>query len=159
MQVFLLITRTSALTMSIGGVAKDWLLVGLSLAMYSSAGTRVNFAGYFLAFLSVRFCCSLRGKEVLELPLARSRLRRHMPHHPRQRLLSQRCGCPARLQQSLRPMLPAPLQVLYYCVDKIRWARQQAQQQAAAAALSRMSRAPSEEGIPLVERHAGADRI
>jgi hypothetical protein len=49
--------------------------------------------------------------------------------------------------------------VLYYNLSRVYRARQQAQQATAAAALSRMSRAPSEEGLALVERHAGADRI
>jgi hypothetical protein len=63
MQAVLLIGRTSALTMSIGGVAKDWLLVGLGAAMYSSPVSRLNLAGYSVAFLSVRSrcCCQLNG--------------------------------------------------------------------------------------------------
>jgi hypothetical protein len=32
--VFLLIGKTSALTMNIGGVVKDWMLIGLSVAVY-----------------------------------------------------------------------------------------------------------------------------
>lgn len=60
MQAFLLIGRTSALTMAIGGVAKDWLLVGLGVAMYSSPVSRLNLAGYLAAFLSVRLCCSFQ---------------------------------------------------------------------------------------------------
>lgn len=56
-------------------------------------------------------------------------------------------------------MLLLPAQVLVYNMSKIYTTRKQAQQAAAAAALSRMSRAPSEEGLALVERHAGADRI
>ncbi len=34
MAVFLLIGKTSALTMNIAGVAKDWLLIGLSVMLY-----------------------------------------------------------------------------------------------------------------------------
>ena len=34
MAVFLLIGKTSALTMNIAGVVKDWLLIGLSYVMY-----------------------------------------------------------------------------------------------------------------------------
>ena len=34
MAVFLLIGKTSALTMNIGGVVKDWLLIGLSVWLY-----------------------------------------------------------------------------------------------------------------------------
>ena len=34
MAVFLLIGKTSALTMNIAGVVKDWLLIGLSIVLY-----------------------------------------------------------------------------------------------------------------------------
>ena len=34
MAVFLLIGKTSALTMNIAGVVKDWLLIGLSVMLY-----------------------------------------------------------------------------------------------------------------------------
>lgn len=34
MSVFLLIGRSSALTMNIAGVIKDWLLIGLSVLLY-----------------------------------------------------------------------------------------------------------------------------
>ena len=34
LSVFLLIGKTSALTMNVAGVVKDWLLIGLSVAMY-----------------------------------------------------------------------------------------------------------------------------
>lgn len=51
--MFLLIGRTSALTMNFGGVVKDWLLIGLSIAMYRSPVSRLNLAGYSVAFLSV----------------------------------------------------------------------------------------------------------
>ena len=34
MAVFLLIGRTSALTMNIAGVVKDWLLIGLSVLIF-----------------------------------------------------------------------------------------------------------------------------
>ena len=34
MAVFLLIGKTSALTMNIAGVVKDWMLIGLSVAMF-----------------------------------------------------------------------------------------------------------------------------
>ncbi len=53
-QVFLLIGRTSALTLNIGGVAKDWLLIGLSVTLYHSVVSRLNLAGYLVSFLSVR---------------------------------------------------------------------------------------------------------
>ena len=53
MAVFLLIGKTSALTMNIAGVVKDWLLIGLSVWMFASAVTGLNLFGYFIAFLAV----------------------------------------------------------------------------------------------------------
>lgn len=53
MAVFLLIGKTSALTMNIAGVVKDWLLIGLSVWMFKAAVTGLNLSGYFLAFLAV----------------------------------------------------------------------------------------------------------
>ena len=50
---FLLLGRTSALTMNIGGVVKDWLLIGLSASVFHSVVTAVNLGGYALAFLGV----------------------------------------------------------------------------------------------------------
>lgn len=37
MAIFLLIGKTSALTMNIAGVAKDWMLIGLSVWLYQCA--------------------------------------------------------------------------------------------------------------------------
>ncbi|GAB4819493.1 hypothetical protein N2152v2_006539 [Parachlorella kessleri] len=53
MAVFLLIGKTSALTMNIAGVAKDWMLIGLSVWIYKSAVTQLNLFGYGIAFLAV----------------------------------------------------------------------------------------------------------
>jgi Triose-phosphate Transporter family len=53
MAVFLLIGQTSALTMNIAGVVKDWLLIGLSVLLFHSIVTGLNLFGYFLAFLGV----------------------------------------------------------------------------------------------------------
>ena len=36
MSVFLLIGKTSALTMNVAGVLKDWLLIGLSVAIFKA---------------------------------------------------------------------------------------------------------------------------
>ena len=52
MAVFLLIGKTSALTMNIAGVVKDWMLIGLSVLLYASPVTPLNLGGYFLAFLA-----------------------------------------------------------------------------------------------------------
>eukprot|EP00798_Chlamydomonas_sp_ICE-L_P001689 gene1689-33086_t len=53
MSVFLLIGKTSALTMNVAGVIKDWLLIGLSVLMFGTPVTGIQLAGYGLAFLGV----------------------------------------------------------------------------------------------------------
>eukprot|EP00891_Asterochloris_glomerata_P000641 jgi/Astpho2/641/Aster-04482 len=50
MAVFLLIGKTSALTMNIAGVIKDWLLIGLSVLLFKSPVTSINLGGYGIAF-------------------------------------------------------------------------------------------------------------
>jgi hypothetical protein len=49
--VFLLIGKTSALTMNIAGVIKDWMLIFFSYAVFHAPVTRLNLIGY-------AFCCS-----------------------------------------------------------------------------------------------------
>ncbi len=49
--VFLLIGKTSALTMNIAGVIKDWMLIFFSFYLFKAPLTRLNLAGY-------AFCCS-----------------------------------------------------------------------------------------------------
>lgn len=49
--VFLLIGKTSALTMNIAGVIKDWLLIFFSYTVFQAPVTRLNMIGYI-------FCCS-----------------------------------------------------------------------------------------------------
>lgn len=49
--VFLLIGKTSALTMNIAGVIKDWLLISFSYFGFKAPLTPVTLAGYI-------FCCS-----------------------------------------------------------------------------------------------------
>ena len=53
MAVFMLIGKTSALTMNIAGVVKDWMLIGLSVWLFHSAVSGLNLFGYFIAFLAV----------------------------------------------------------------------------------------------------------
>ena len=53
MAVFLLIGKTSALTMNIAGVVKDWLLIGLSVWIFHSAVSSLNLFGYIIAFMAV----------------------------------------------------------------------------------------------------------
>ena len=54
--VFLLIGKTSALTMNIAGVIKDWMLIWMSMRMFTAPVTFLNLAGYTVAFL-VRCAC------------------------------------------------------------------------------------------------------
>ena len=49
--VFLLIGKTSALTMNIAGVIKDWMLIFFSFYLFKAPVTAVNLLGYV-------FCCS-----------------------------------------------------------------------------------------------------
>jgi hypothetical protein len=49
--VFLLIGKTSALTMNIAGVIKDWMLIFFSFSLFHAPVTRLNLTGY-------AFCCS-----------------------------------------------------------------------------------------------------
>ncbi|XRB25037.1 triose-phosphate transporter [Pseudoscourfieldia marina] len=51
--VFLLIGKTSALTMNIAGVIKDWILIAASGYLFQSPITALNLAGYFVAFCAV----------------------------------------------------------------------------------------------------------
>ncbi|MEW5307113.1 MAG: hypothetical protein WDW36_009530 [Sanguina aurantia] len=53
--VFLLIGRTSALTMNVAGVMKDWILIGLSVIMYKSHVSTMQLVGYGIAFVGVLF--------------------------------------------------------------------------------------------------------
>lgn len=49
--VFLLIGKTSALTMNIAGVIKDWILIFFSFSVFGAPVTSLNLAGY-------AFCCT-----------------------------------------------------------------------------------------------------
>ncbi len=49
--VFLLIGKTSALTMNIAGVIKDWMLIFCSYYFFKAPVTLINLLGYV-------FCCS-----------------------------------------------------------------------------------------------------
>ncbi|KAK9741829.1 hypothetical protein RND81_03G131600 [Saponaria officinalis] len=53
--VFLLVGKTSALTMNVAGVVKDWLLIAISWSVIKDTITEVNLMGYFLAFLGVLY--------------------------------------------------------------------------------------------------------
>lgn len=49
--MFLLIGKTSALTMNIAGVIKDWLLIFFSFYLFHAPVTQLNLLGYV-------FCCT-----------------------------------------------------------------------------------------------------
>lgn len=53
--VFLLVGKTSALTMNVAGVVKDWLLIAFSWSVIKDTVTPVNLFGYGLAFLGVGY--------------------------------------------------------------------------------------------------------
>ncbi|XP_047323641.1 probable sugar phosphate/phosphate translocator At5g25400 [Impatiens glandulifera] len=53
--VFLLVGKTSALTMNVAGVVKDWLLIAFSWSVIMDTVTPVNLIGYGLAFLGVAY--------------------------------------------------------------------------------------------------------
>lgn len=53
MAVFLLIGKTSALTMNVAGVVKDWMLIGISVWVFHSAVSSINIGGYLIAFAAV----------------------------------------------------------------------------------------------------------
>eukprot|EP00249_Psilotum_nudum_P020555 c27755_g3_i1 orf=628-1713(-) len=66
--VFLLIGKTSALTMNVAGVVKDWLLIAFSWSIIRDRVTTINLLGYGLAFLGVCYynhskLQSLKAKE------------------------------------------------------------------------------------------------
>ncbi|KAH9326103.1 hypothetical protein KI387_006281, partial [Taxus chinensis] len=66
--VFLLVGKTSALTMNVAGVVKDWILIAISWSVIKDKVTGVNLVGYGLAFLGVCFynhlkLQSLKAKE------------------------------------------------------------------------------------------------
>lgn len=53
--VFLLVGKTSALTMNVAGVAKDWLLIAFSWHVIKDTVTPLNLFGYGIAFLGVTY--------------------------------------------------------------------------------------------------------
>nr|XP_043633446.1 probable sugar phosphate/phosphate translocator At5g25400 [Erigeron canadensis] len=53
--VFLLVGKTSALTMNVAGVVKDWLLIAFSWSVIKDTVTPINLLGYGIAFLGVAY--------------------------------------------------------------------------------------------------------
>ena len=69
MAVFLLIGKTSALTMNIAGVIKDWLLIGLSVLLFKSPVTSINLGGCKSLLASADSQCLMSSKHRHDLPL------------------------------------------------------------------------------------------
>lgn len=53
--VFLLVGKTSALTMNVAGVVKDWLLIAFSWSVIKDTVTPINLFGYVIAFMGVGY--------------------------------------------------------------------------------------------------------
>jgi hypothetical protein len=53
MSVYLLIGKTSALTMNVAGVVKDWLLIFISSALFDAPITKLQLFGYGISFVAV----------------------------------------------------------------------------------------------------------
>ena len=53
MAVYLLIGKTSALTMNVAGVVKDWLLIFISSALFDAPITKLQLLGTGLGFVAV----------------------------------------------------------------------------------------------------------
>lgn len=57
--VFLLIGKTSALTMNIAGVIKDWMLIFFSFYLFRAPVTALNLFGYAFCCTGVRLSANL----------------------------------------------------------------------------------------------------
>ncbi|KVH93781.1 probable sugar phosphate/phosphate translocator At5g25400 [Cynara cardunculus var. scolymus] len=71
--VFLLVGKTSALTMNVAGVVKDWLLIAFSWSVIKDTVTPINLFGYGIAFLGVAYynhakLQALKAKEAEKKP-------------------------------------------------------------------------------------------
>eukprot|EP00898_Chlorokybus_atmophyticus_P005223 jgi/Chlat1/5701/Chrsp38S00428 len=75
--VFLLIGKTSALTMNVAGVVKDWLLIALSSLLFAAPVSALNLAGYFLAFLAV---CWYNYAKLQQMKARDAGKKHHQPH-------------------------------------------------------------------------------
>jgi hypothetical protein len=79
---FLLLGRTSALTMNVCGVIKDWILIGLSVAVFHSSVTHVNLIGYSIAFLGVAWYNYQKVQDTKTAATAAERMRHSGDHEP-----------------------------------------------------------------------------
>mmetsp|Transcript_19782 Transcript_19782/g.49032 ORF Transcript_19782/g.49032 Transcript_19782/m.49032 type:complete len:326 (-) Transcript_19782:681-1658(-) len=63
MSVYLLIGKTSALTMNVAGVIKDWILIYISSLLFDAPISNTQLGGYMLAFLAVCYYNYVKLKE------------------------------------------------------------------------------------------------
>ena len=63
MSVYLLIGKTSALTMNVAGVIKDWILIFISSLLFDAPISNTQLGGYLLAFAAVCFYNYTKFKE------------------------------------------------------------------------------------------------
>ena len=63
MSVYLLIGKTSALTMNVAGVIKDWILIFISSFLFDAPISNIQLGGYLLAFLAVCYYNYAKFKE------------------------------------------------------------------------------------------------
>ncbi|PRQ46121.1 putative sugar phosphate transporter domain-containing protein [Rosa chinensis] len=53
--MFLLVGKTSALTMNVAGVVKNWLLITFSWLVIKDTVTQINLIGYLIVFIGVAY--------------------------------------------------------------------------------------------------------
>lgn len=63
MSVYLLIGKTSALTMNVAGVIKDWILIFISSMLFDAPISNTQLGGYLLAFVAVCYYNYAKFKE------------------------------------------------------------------------------------------------
>jgi len=63
MAVYLLIGKTSALTMNVAGVVKDWILIFISAMLFDAPISTIQFGGYLIAFVAVCYYNYSKFKE------------------------------------------------------------------------------------------------
>ncbi|CAN6362192.1 unnamed protein product [Urochloa humidicola] len=95
--VFLLVGKTSALTMNVAGVVKDWLLIAFSWTVIKDTVTPVNLAGYGIAFLGVAYynhakLQGLKAKEAERKAAAMAAVRKPDDAEAATRLLPEKDG-------------------------------------------------------------------
>ncbi|KAI3446935.1 hypothetical protein Pfo_003600 [Paulownia fortunei] len=85
--VFLLVGKTSALTMNVAGVVKDWLLIAFSWSVIKDTVTPINLFGYALAFLGVGY---YNHSKLQALKAKESQKKSQQPDEEAGRLLEER---------------------------------------------------------------------